>query len=536
YSVGLAKTRTTVNDTKATLYAFVPTPGQTPDQWTTGELISGSTVYPNAGAPAPVKSTSLPVNTGAAGDKSLATVASDIPQASNAAGYANTYEIRMTTNAPGHTASTTYDYADITINTATNTWTEVYSPDQAGTATSSTLTASNTSPNTAQTVTLTDTVAPAAATGTVQFVDGTTNIGTPVTVTGGVATSPAMTFTAGPHHVTAVYSPQALSGYTASTSNNVDITATQVVTNTTTAVAHAFGTYTPNPDSSVPAYTPTTLTATVTPSTGPSSAVAGSVQFFDNSAAIGSATVSGGTATLANYAYFGPGAHSITATFTPSNSATFGPSTSAADTFTLGAAAGPPPPAPDKQYITVDVPNGALMIMTPYSSLSTALNVGNLVLNAAGTALVGSAPFGSTTGNGTDPLANTIKIVDTRTGGLNWQASALSTQLTQGTNTAGGISAENVGLTNLVADPITGNHLTAANTATFANPAADPAVALSDTGVQGLGGPTAHKIATSTDPVNGGTGTIGFTGTLTVTAPTSIAPGHYVGTITFTVA
>lgn len=527
YAVGLSKTRTVAwTDTTATLFGYLPQFGLTPDNWHTNEQIGLSTTFPNAAAPAPINSTALPVNTGGTTDTDLGTLASDLGATSTQSGYSNVYEIRLYTGAAGHPGSTTYDYADITIDSSSNTWSLVYSPDQASTATSSVLSSSATSINQGDSVTLTDTITPAGATGTVQFKDGSGNIGSPVTVTGGVATTTAQILTSGSHSITAVYTPTALSGFGGSTSNAVPITAAVVATNTTTAVSHAFAAYTPNPDSSVPAFTPTTLTASVTPS-----GVAGTVQFFDNAAAIGSPkTVTAGVATLANYANFAQGNHSVTATFTPTDTTSFHPSTSAADAFALGAPAGA---APDQQNISVDVPNGSLAITSPYTA-SNPLDLGPLALNAAGTELSGTADFGSATGTSADPLANTIKVVDTRTGGQNWAVSALSTALDAGVP-AGDISAENVGLTNLVAVPLAGNHLSAANTATHDNAAADPAVALSDPGTLGLGGTTPHAIANSTDPVNGGTGTIGFVGKLTVTAPTSTQPGHYTGTVTFTV-
>ena len=522
YAVGLAQTR--AGDTKGTLIGFTPVVGQAPDTWGSSEQIGLSTTYPPSGAPAPVNGTTLPVNTGNASDESLGTLDSNLGNASTTAGYQHVYEIRLLTSSAGNGVAPHYDYADISVDTAAGTWTEVWSPDQASTATSSALGSSATSTTTAgPAVTLTDTITPSGATGTVQFKDGATNIGTPVTVSGGVATQSASFSTAGTHHITAVFTPAALSGFGASTSNNVDIAVTQVATNTTTALSRVFAPYTPNSDSSIPAFTPTTLTATITPSTA-----AGTVQFFDASAAIGTATVSGGTATLTNYANFGPGAHSITATFTPTDTASFNSSISAAVTFIFGAAAGA---APDQQYISADIPAGSLAITTPYDSTNP-LNVGTLVLNAAGDLLSGTVPFGSTTGIAGDPLANTIKIVDTRAGGLNWIASALSTQLTKGTD---GISAENIGLTGLVTDIVPGNHITTTNTRVANYPAAVPAVQLSDGGSLGLGGTTPHAIASSGDLVNGGTGTIGFTGNLTVTAPTSTKPGHYTGTITFTV-
>jgi len=55
-----------------------------------------------------------------------------------------------------------------------------------------------------------------------------------------------------------------------------------------------------------------------------------------------------------------------------------------------------------------------------------------------------------------------------------------------GSNPGSSINGENVGLTNLTVVPVTGNTFdgTSANLTTTANPAADPAVAPSDTGSQ----------------------------------------------------
>jgi hypothetical protein len=55
------------------------------------------------------------------------------------------------------------------------------------------------------TVTFTATVTPQAATGMVQFQDGSSPLGSPVALTGGVATLPTSTLTAGAHSITAAY-------------------------------------------------------------------------------------------------------------------------------------------------------------------------------------------------------------------------------------------------------------------------------------------------------------------------------------------
>src|SRR6185437_11873864 len=108
--------------------------------------------------------------------------------------------------------------------------------------------------NQGDTVTLTDTIAPASA-GTVQFKNGSSNIGTPVTVTGGVATTTALISAAGANSITAVFTPADLSGVTGSTSNTVVINATHVVATSSVALIA-------NPTSG-PAFSNVTLTATV---------------------------------------------------------------------------------------------------------------------------------------------------------------------------------------------------------------------------------------------------------------------------------
>jgi len=126
FAVGLTAPR--AGDPKATLIAFVPTPGQTPDVWTASEQIGLSTVYPNNSAPSPIKDTALPVNTGGSGDLTLGTISTDIPQSSTATGYANVYELRLYTSAFGLGAAAKYDYTDITIDPAAHTWTQIYTP------------------------------------------------------------------------------------------------------------------------------------------------------------------------------------------------------------------------------------------------------------------------------------------------------------------------------------------------------------------------------------------------------------------------
>lgn len=162
YAIGLVKTRTVAwTDTKAIMQVYVPTPGQTPDQWSTNELL-GTQSFPvtAAGTPSFISSSSLPDYSGAAADDTLDGVAGNIPQSSSATGYANTYEVRIYTNAPGHSQSTTYDYADITINPTTHTWAVVYSP---GNFTTTALASSENPSYSGDNVTFTATESPAVA-------------------------------------------------------------------------------------------------------------------------------------------------------------------------------------------------------------------------------------------------------------------------------------------------------------------------------------------------------------------------------------
>ncbi|MGH3801522.1 MAG: Ig-like domain-containing protein [Pseudonocardiaceae bacterium] len=98
----------------------------------------------------------------------------------------------------------------------------------APTATSTALTASPASPVAQGTrVTLTAAVTPAEAAGTVQFTDGTTNIGAPVTVSNSTASGTTSTLTVGDHQLTAVFTPTDPAAFSSSTSPAVSLTVTE---------------------------------------------------------------------------------------------------------------------------------------------------------------------------------------------------------------------------------------------------------------------------------------------------------------------
>ncbi|WP_082920571.1 Ig-like domain-containing protein [Rhodococcus sp. YH3-3] len=152
-------------------------------------------------------------------------------------------------------------------------------------------------------VDLTATVAPNNVVGTVQFKSNGTAIGTPVTVTGGVATLSHAFDAAGAQSVTADFTAGA--GFVSSSAPAQTVTVSDpapVDVQTTTSL-------------SVPATAITGTAVDLTATVAPNNAV-GSVQFKSNGTAIGSpVTVSGGTATL-THSFDAAGAQSITADFT----------------------------------------------------------------------------------------------------------------------------------------------------------------------------------------------------------------------------
>jgi N-acetylneuraminic acid mutarotase len=178
------------------------------------------------------------------------------------------------------------------------------------TAPTSVTLASSVNPSTyGQTVTLTAAVTPAAAPGTVQFLDGTISLGT-ATIAGGAATLAVSTLTAGAHSITAVYSGSA--NYAGSTSAAVAQTVNKAASSLMLASSANPSTF----GQSV------VLTATMSPG-----AATGTVQFLDGATSLGTAALASGSATLA-ISTLTAGAHSITAVY--SGDANFLTSTSAA--------------------------------------------------------------------------------------------------------------------------------------------------------------------------------------------------------------
>lgn len=509
-------------DTKATLFGYLPVSGQAPGTWS-GEALSASDTFPNASAPDTLGTSSLPLVTGSSSDESIAQLESDFPNTdtSTTDGYGGAYVLRLKTSATGLSATTSYDSADITVNSSAGTWSVDY-PVPTPSSTTTTLSALPASPQVSGTsVTLSATVSPPVP-GTVQFEVGGTDIGTPVTVSAGAASLSTTTLPGGTDALSAVFTPAEFYDYTGSTGTASYTISAPAAAGTTTALAV-------NPTSAA-AYTSVAITATVT-QTSNSSAIAsgaGTVSFYDNGTATGDVTTSssvllgteslgtGGVATL-TYSSFATGAHNLLAEFTPTNSATYSSSVSPVVLFTATA----PTVAPDAQPLTVSIPAGALTITTPYTAANP-FQLGTAVLSPSGGSFSASAPFG----NASNPNDG-VTITDTLAGDASWTASATVTNFTDSSSDV--INAQNVTFTDVTPSYITGNALQSGDVVTndVTNTQVYGPTATGDDGL--AGGP--HQFATAA----AGDGSVYIYGLLNLTAPSSTPANTYTATLTFTI-
>ena len=122
-------------------------------------------------------------------------------------------------------------------------------------------------------------------TGTVEFMNGSTMLGTGTLNNSGVATLTTSSLAQGANTITAVY--QGDSNFTTSTSPGVTATVSNASTTTASAspTAIVFG-------------QSTTLTATVTPAVGTTPTPTGNVEFFNGTTGVGTVALSSGTAVL----------------------------------------------------------------------------------------------------------------------------------------------------------------------------------------------------------------------------------------------
>lgn len=303
YVEGTAAVR--AGDTNAVLAGYLPVKNELPSEWN-GEFLSGSTSYPNSAAPGTLKTASLPVVTTVPTDVTIAQLITDFPTTSDA-GYANVYQLRLTTTAPNMQGNPAYDSIDISVNPDAGTWST--DTTAAPTSTTTALAVSPSKPVYGAKVTLSATVSPAVA-GSVKFLDGTKVLHT-VGVTSGTASYSTTTLSGGSHKLKATFVPTDTQTYAGSSSTVHTVTVSAESTATTLKASK------------------TTLKhgAKLTLSAAEKPAAAGSVTFYDGTKKLGSVTVKSGAASLST-TKLTVGSHKLKATFTPSSTANYSKSTS----------------------------------------------------------------------------------------------------------------------------------------------------------------------------------------------------------------
>jgi hypothetical protein len=224
-------------------------------------------------------------------------------------------------------------------------------------------------------VTITATVTPGSAPGTVQFLDadGTVTLGAPVAVSSGVATITLSSLGSGQHALSASFAPTG-SDFVGSTSGTVTFLVTMPTTTDLLVT----------PTSPVPFGSPFSAAVTVAPS-----AAAGSVQILDGAAVVGTATVSSGTATV-SVPGLAAGSHALRARFVPADIAVYASSTTAVVTVVVSA---PPAQATTTTLAVtpISVSAGSVVTLTASVTPSSAFGVvrftdGTTVLSTASVA------------------------------------------------------------------------------------------------------------------------------------------------------
>jgi hypothetical protein len=148
----------------------------------------------------------------------------DIFGVSGATG-ADTFEIVVDCHATAGVPGTFTDSTFVSFNADGSTYSSSATPPAGAVATTTSLTG----PSLVQTggnVTLNATVAPGNAVGKVEFFDGSTSMGAPVTLTNGTAQFSTTTLSTGSHPITAKFEPTDPNAFKTSTSNTVTVTVT----------------------------------------------------------------------------------------------------------------------------------------------------------------------------------------------------------------------------------------------------------------------------------------------------------------------
>jgi Bacterial Ig-like domain (group 3)/WxL domain surface cell wall-binding len=360
--------------------------------------------------------------------------------------------------------------------------------------TSTALSVSPPAPVTAGTpVTLTATVTPATAAGTVQFRTGSTNVGSPVTVSGGTATLTTSSLPAGVNSLTAAFTgANPLIGNSTSPPVSYEVRA-PVATPTTTALSV-------NPSGSVPQFSPVTLSATVSPA-----AAVGAVQFLDGGNPLGSPVpLTAGSATFVTSS-LAVGGHTLAARFVPANPAQYEPSQSAGVALTVTPFAG----VTASQDITTTVLAGELVISVDNRNVT----LPSPTLTPDGALLVTSGQL------------NPITVTDTRAGNVGWNVSGQVTDFSDGASHA--INGANLGWSPEVIDSGASQTITPGPVVAPGN-----GLAPGQPAPPGIGLANSRTLATAAS--GAGIGTAHLRAGLALNVPTSTVAGTYTATLTLT--
>ena len=494
-----------------TIVALVgPQEAVNPGLWS-GANLNGSTIYPlPAPAPAVVSSATTPQGAMIAASTTFGGATAAFTLKTGV--LANVFQIRLKS-----VGTTYYNATTIFVDPTTKAWTQIDPAPKLVTTT--TLAVTPVSPATAPVnPVLTATVTPAATAGSVQFMDGATAVGTPVTVNAsGIATTTVTAAAIATHSYTATFTPTDAVTFALSTSSPVSYVVQAALP--FPVLALTVDNAAPNTGVAV------NFTSTSTP------VDLGTIQLFDGATALGIAVPAAATNTFP-VTFATAGTHSVTAHFVPTDAAAFNPSASPAvsvavlsvipaDCSLTGSS------CTDAQSFTVNVPAGSIVISTPYTT-AVPFNIGTMALNAAGSQYTSSAAFG----NAANPSQG-VTITDTRAGGKGWTASLQSGAFTNSTVApVGVINAGNVGFSGVTPRYITGNALNVAPgnvVSVFDNVA--PTLAMAPlAAASGLANP--QKFASAVI----GAGSVNVTGLFTIVAPSSVPAGQYDGTVTFTIA
>lgn len=523
FDYAAASTAGRTGTTKATVYfAFPDSTKPNSTTWFRSQR-TASTTFPNTTAPAPVNALTTPVATATASDANLAALLPTTTQ-DHSAGYDGILQIRLYDSGPGISqVSSPFWASDIFYDAAAGTWQQVF-PSVATTAISA-ITATPASPapsgttsvSLAATLTASDASHPAGA---VELFDGATDLG-PATFD---AASGAISATAAVADSTAyafrfVFTPSA--AVVGSTSPVLNYSVAGPAVATTTVLS---GPTTTTTGTAVTIHADVYRQGTTTRLP----AGAGSVQFkIDGTNAGGPVSLTAGGADF----LFNPsaaGSNTVTASFTPADPANY---VASADTAGVTVVTTAPAYAPSPADLTVTVPQGTLVISTPYT-VQNPFKLGTMTLNPQGTLYSASAPFGDPNApaaadpgslgtaavSGPYPAATTangVTITDTRAGSTGWTASAQVTDFTN-PSLSTVIPGNNLTFTGVTPKYLSGNALQAGDVLT------NDITAFSS---------VKKAFATTVK----GPGTVNITGVLGLTAATSTLPGDYTATLTFTI-